>query len=170
MTAGPAIRPSSGVRIRAMDRADLDQVVGIETAGCGFPWTRSMFEEEFRREHSRLRVAVDAPGRAVLGFACFWLLAGEIQILNLGVRPDHRREGIARRLVLDALRSGREAGIVTASLEVRSSNLAARALYERMGFAPAGRRPDYYEKPSEDALIMVLNTLSSRTGKEVLDG
>jgi len=75
---------------------------------------------------------------------------GEREILNLAVDPAERRTGIARGLVGDALARAKGAWF----LEVRASNSAAIQLYESAGFKRAGRRPDYYREPAEDAIVM----------------
>ena len=75
---------------------------------------------------------------------------GEREILNLAVDPAERRKGLARGLLRDAL--GRANGAWF--LEVRASNAAAIQLYESAGFQRAGRRPDYYDNPAEDAIVM----------------
>jgi ribosomal-protein-alanine N-acetyltransferase len=53
------------------------------------------------------------------------------------------------------IEAGTSMGINRAVLEVRASNTAALALYESLGFKPAGKRRDYYSEPDEDALIYV---------------
>jgi ribosomal-protein-alanine N-acetyltransferase len=75
---------------------------------------------------------------------------GEHEILNLAVDPAERRKGIARQLLGDALARAPGAWF----LEVRASNAAAIQLYESAGFHRAGRRPDYYAHPAEDAIVM----------------
>jgi ribosomal protein S18 acetylase RimI-like enzyme len=74
----------------------------------------------------------------------------ETEILNLAVAPEFRRRGVARRLMLNCFE--RLPG--TFFLEVRSSNTAAQALYAGLDFKPAGRRPRYYDRPVEDAVVM----------------
>jgi ribosomal-protein-alanine N-acetyltransferase len=74
----------------------------------------------------------------------------ELEILNLAVEPAKRRRGIARRLLDDALAGCKGAWF----LEVRASNGVAIQLYESAGFHHAGRRPDYYYEPAEDAIVM----------------
>ena len=75
-------------------------------------------------------------------------------MMNLAVAPDCRRWGIGEALVRELLRRLDAQGIRSLSLEVRVSNESAQALYRKLGFAPVGRRPRYYEKPREDALIL----------------
>ena len=101
-----------------------------------------------------LRVAEDN-GR-VSGLIVFRIIADEAEILNLAVEPRRRREGIASRLIEDAVAASRAAGVRTIFLEVRESNEGARHLYARMGFTENARRPKYYRQPWEDALILRL--------------
>jgi [ribosomal protein S18]-alanine N-acetyltransferase len=160
------------VFIRPMEPRDLDEVHRMEAACYPRPWTKAMFLEEFRREGlSRLWAAEEVTQGRILGYVCFWLLAEEIHLLNLAVHPDCRRRGIGRRLLAEVLRLGREQGVDRVDLEVRPSNVAARRLYDLLGFETAGRRAAYYPDSQEDALIMVLQGMSNPVfGKEVLYG
>lgn len=74
---------------------------------------------------------------------------GEREILNLAVTPSWRRRGIARALLHHELRNA-----AIRFLEVRESNVAARSLYQQMGFEEIGRRSDYYQNPVESAIVM----------------
>jgi ribosomal-protein-alanine N-acetyltransferase len=69
--------------------------------------------------------------------------------LNRAVAPDRRRAGIA---ILLLQREFRQKAVFL--LEVRESNAAARALYERLGFVEISRRKDYYDNPAETAIVM----------------
>lgn len=61
------------------------------------------------------------------------------EIGNVGVRPDFRRQGIARRLVEACLAHATAAGGTTAFLDVIAENHGAVRLYEQMGFAEVDR-------------------------------
>lgn len=74
----------------------------------------------------------------------------EAEILNLAVAPARRRQGLARRLLEHAAL----ARPVALFLEVRESNHGAQALYRALGFTAYGRRPGYYERPAEAAVLM----------------
>jgi ribosomal-protein-alanine N-acetyltransferase len=80
----------------------------------------------------------------------------EMHIINLAVHPEHRRKGIARRLLTEGLAQARALGAELAWLEVRPSNAPARVLYESFGFKEVGRRPRYYDDTNEDALLLTL--------------
>ena len=90
----------------------------------------------------------------VWGYAIFWAAAQEMHIMNLAVHPRRRGQGIARRLLTEALVRARALGTGAAWLEVRPSNSAARALYESLGFEEMGMRPRYYQDNQEDAIIL----------------
>ncbi len=76
--------------------------------------------------------------------------AGEYEILNIAVRPEFRRRGVARALI-DAV-GAESSGVLY--LEVRESNESARLFYRAAGFAEVGRRPKYYRNPEEAAIVM----------------
>jgi ribosomal-protein-alanine N-acetyltransferase len=97
---------------------------------------------------------------AVCGFFAARIVAGEAEILNLAVDPAKRRAGIANALLTEALRELRGRGAQTVFLEVRESNQAAIRFYEKTGFVQTGRRPGYYQDPSEAAVLM----MRERTG------
>jgi ribosomal-protein-alanine N-acetyltransferase len=84
-----------------------------------------------------------------------------MQIDNLAIGKGWRRLGIASRLLRQGLQESYELGALHAFLEVRSANSAARALYEHYAFAIIGRRPAYYQNPSDDALLMQSDIVNS---------
>jgi ribosomal-protein-alanine acetyltransferase len=90
----------------------------------------------------------------VIGFVAARQAADEAEILNIAVRHDFRRRGVASALLLGALETFRRSAIAGVFLDLRESNLPARTLYERYGFVLSGRRKSYYANPTEDALCM----------------
>lgn len=78
----------------------------------------------------------------------------EGEIVNVATHPDYRRRGYARAVIDAILTLARERGVVALTLEVRESNVAARALYESAGFSTVGMRAGFYSHPREDAVIM----------------
>lgn len=83
-------------------------------------------------------------------------IAGEGDISNVAVAESYRRQGIARALLEALIRFGRQQGITAFTLEVRQHNEAALGLYEGLGFVSAGVRPNFYDKPKDNAVIMWL--------------
>ncbi len=150
---------ADGIKIDAMTADDLDQALEIERVSFGMPWSRQLFIDELRRTPVSTLLAAfseDAPARTIVGYIVYWVVAGEIHILNLAVAPQHRRRGIAKTLVLAALGHARAGGAETAYLEVRQSNIAAQRLYEGLGFVKITIRKNYYDMPVEDAVVMAL--------------
>lgn len=134
--------------------ADLEEVLAVEHASFANPWTREMYLAELQHpEVSFIYVARDRTGR-IVGFCAFWRVHGELHINNLAVDPAHRREGVGSALLTAVLEEGARHGASRATLEVRESNIIARRLYERFGFAIAGVRRGYYTHPDEDALVL----------------
>lgn len=139
-----------------MTRNDLDAVLEIERASFLTPWTKRSFLFDLEdNPYSRTFVACEPDGR-IAGYVCAWVLYEELKINNIAVRPDLRGSGAGRGLLRQVLAEGRRAGCQVALLEVRPSNVAARALYEKEGFVQVGRRKNYYREEKEDALVLAL--------------
>ena len=139
-----------------MNPSHLDEVSAIELESYENPWAKSAFESELGKNPvswSRVALTTEAPAR-VAGYCVAWVVFEHLHIQNLAVHPEHRRRGLGRFLVLQALEEGRSRGATSALLEVRRSNAAARDLYRTLGFEETGTRRDYYSRPREDALIL----------------
>jgi [ribosomal protein S18]-alanine N-acetyltransferase len=106
-------------------------------------------------ETSAIIYVAESAGR-ITGFVMGRQMGDEGEILNLAIRPTERRKGQAAALVHAVLGHMRQARITRVFLEVRESNVAAIALYERLGFRPTWRRRRYYRNPDEDALVFEL--------------
>ncbi len=130
-------------------------VISLERQ-CGLS---SRSEESYLRllqnPDSVLLVAFDESEQVVAVFSG-WLIAGELEIDNIAVLPTFRHRGIASTLLRRAFEIVLEKGSHRAILEVRSNNHPACVLYEKFGFTVVGRRKNYYQNPSDDALIMAL--------------
>jgi ribosomal-protein-alanine N-acetyltransferase len=150
-----------------MRRGDLPEVMELERDSFSWPWSEEFFLDELSRDFSYIFLARDADG--LVGFICFWVLLGEMHILNIAVRKDHRRKGIGSALAAEALKFAREKGASSATLEVRGKNTAAIRLYEKIGFVRAGLRRGYYDSPKDNAVIMWLYDIEgpSKKGLEV---
>lgn len=149
MAAAPALEDE--LTLGAMTPAELDEVDAIERVSFKEPWPAQTFLDELAKPFARVVVA-RAAGR-VLGFANYWLVAGEASLLAIAVHPDLRGRGFAARLLAHMLEEARATGCALAILEVRRGNLPAIALYHRHGFATTYVRKQYYSD-GEDALVM----------------
>lgn len=92
-------------------------------------------------------------GETLLGFCGLSQSFEQGDILNIGVRPDQRGKGIGSVLLAQAIKTFKEQGGKQLFLEVRASNTAAKALYEKFGFRQIGIRKGYYQQPAEDGLV-----------------
>lgn len=137
--------------VRPMLEEDLAAVREIDAASLPRPWTEGIWRQEVRSPLGR-HLVVEEDG-AVSGYIGIKHVARELHVINIAVRPDRRRRGLARRLIQASLANFPDAR--NAYLEVRPSNSAARTLYESLGFVATGVRPRYYG--DEDALLMTLD-------------
>ena len=136
-----------------MQVGDLDEVLEIERASFGMPWSRGAFVYEIERNRVARCWVMREDGR-VVGYLCLWEIADELHITNVAVHPVHRRRGVARTLLASVLEGAGKRSPSVVALEVRPTNVEARALYESFGFRVIGRRRVYYYDTGEDALIM----------------
>ena len=135
-----------------MAQCHIAQVAELEKICFADPWSEKSIASELENPLSYWLVALE--GSTVVGYAGSQTVLGETDMMNVAVRPECRRQGVAEALIA-ALIAGlkkRESHCLT--LEVRDSNAPARALYEKLGFLEVGRRKNYYRNPGEDALIL----------------
>jgi ribosomal-protein-alanine N-acetyltransferase len=151
------------VAIDRMTEHDLLEVVEIEEASKLSHWGWDAYHAELQAQLHSIMLVARRPGnpgpgdRSVIGFIVARHIADEIHVNNVAVRPDFRRNGLARRLLRAVLSWGREKGARQAVLEVRAGNVAAQELYGACGFEVIGRRRRYYQAPLEDALLMAVS-------------
>ena len=142
---------SPDVHIRRLAYADLPQVIGIERRAFPTPWSLAMFVLELSKPAGVCLAAVD-DDEELTGYLVCSRFEDAWHLMNIAVDPLGRRRGIGTVLLAELLEQvGPEARL---TLEVRTSNAAAIALYERFGFRSAGVRRRYYQDNGEDALIM----------------
>ncbi len=142
--------------IRPMEEQDLQACALIEQS-AGDPWSLEQLTEEWNNQQangaSRLFVA-QIVGEGIVGLAAWQLAAGEASLYTLTVSPSARRSGAGLALMEHSMDALRAEGAETAYLEVRAGNEPAIALYEKAGFVADGRRPRFYQNPTEDAVLM----------------
>jgi ribosomal-protein-alanine N-acetyltransferase len=138
--------------IRRLTYADLPQVIAIERRAFPTPWSLAMFVLELSKPSGICLAALDAEG-AIVGYCICSRYDTVWHIMNVAIAPEHRREGIATTL-LTTLFARVEEAEPRFTLEVRTSNAGAIALYQRHGFRGAGLRRRYYQDNGEDAVIM----------------
>ncbi len=141
----------SGIVYRPLTEEDLDAVTALEAANFSRPWSRADFEDALRKPHYLYYVAAER--EKVIATAGLIISLDEADISNVAVADTYRRRGIAADLLTALMEAGRERGIQSYTLEVRSHNSAAIRLYEKLGFLQEGVRKNFYTAPADDALI-----------------
>jgi [ribosomal protein S18]-alanine N-acetyltransferase len=142
----------SEIHVRRLVYGDLPSVLSIERRAFETPWSLAMFVLELSKPSGICLVVAD--GDHLVGYLVCSRYADVWHLMNIAVTPERRREGIARGLLE---RLFEEAGPdARYTLEVRTSNHGAIAMYEQLGFRRAGHRRRYYHDNGEDALIMWL--------------
>lgn len=148
------------IQFSTVSPTDISQICALEKECFSSPWGEKQFQLALQDKVFSIFGAKSED--TILGYIAVYksgagaedLKGGEVEVLNLAVRPEHRRRGLARRLLSIMLQATAKMGIVRAVLEVRTSNAPAIALYSSLGFIEVGRRPRYYPDTNEDAIIM----------------
>ncbi|UCE43138.1 MAG: ribosomal protein S18-alanine N-acetyltransferase [Candidatus Aminicenantes bacterium] len=138
-----------------MVEEDLPSVIEIENISYPNPWQLSSFKGEIEnRPISNPYVIIYRPLEKIIGYIIYWHIKNEVQISNIAISPDYRQLGVGEGVLRNILLEMRHKRAEFVFLEVRPSNLAARRLYEKLGFTILGLRKGYYRNPSEDAIVM----------------
>lgn len=132
---------------------DAIDLAALETLVFADAWDASHFAALLRRDHF-FGVGVFR-GSALCGYVTSYIIDGEVEIVNVAVRPQDRGQGLGTKVLAFFLDEARGRGMARALLEVRSTNRVALSLYARAGFRPAGIRPRYYRDTGEDAVILL---------------
>jgi [ribosomal protein S18]-alanine N-acetyltransferase len=145
---------ADALEIRRLTYSDLPSVLSIERRSFPTPWSLAMFVLELSKPSGICLAATTSQG--LIGYLVCSRYADVWHLMNVAVVPERRRAGVATMLIR---RLFEEAGVdARYTLEVRTSNAEAIAMYRRFGFRPAGRRRRYYHDNGEDALIMWLES------------
>ena len=150
--------------MRAMTQDDVDAVLAIEQAVQRFPWTRGNFADALNSGYL-CRVDETEEG-GIRGYAILMPVVDEAELLSIGVAQAEQRKGLGRAILAEMLNMARAKNMQRVFLEVRSSNVAAIALYRSAGFSQVGLRRGYYQNAdgSEDALVMACELTGEANG------
>lgn len=143
--------------IKPMTLPDIPAVVAVEQASYAMTWPQKAYTYELQKNelaHYYVLRVTHLPDAPIIGLGGFWLLGDEIHISTIAVHPRWRRLGLGEWLLQHLLEAGQRLGGQVATLEVRPSNYAALALYQKYNFRQVGLRPQYYSDNGEDALIL----------------
>ena len=129
----------------------IDGLVKVEEVCFGSGFARKTFEKEIENKLAFYVVSQD--GNEVLGYAGLWNMCGCADIMNVAVRPDARRQGVAEKMLGLLENYCRENGVLEINLEVRVGNIPARQLYKKLGYKEISTRKGYYDG-KEDGVFM----------------
>ncbi|HUX68283.1 MAG TPA: ribosomal protein S18-alanine N-acetyltransferase [Terriglobales bacterium] len=142
---------AEALRIRPAQPQDLEAVAALARDCFGASaWSRAQWQAI---PPLRLLLA-ETPAHACAGYVVLQWAADQAELESLAVRPAFRRQGVGQALLAAGLAAARAAGVRQVFLELRESNAAALAFYQRHGFRSTGRRPGYYHSPPEAALLL----------------
>lgn len=151
--------------IRSATIQHIPAIVTLDRLCFGGLWTADGYAREINSPNSDLFIltvvdVAEATDRIskkrakVIGIGCMWSILEEAHITLLGIHPDYQRQGLGKLLLVKLLQTAVNRQLTRATLEVRTSNEPAIALYEALGFNHVGIRRKYYAKTGEDALIL----------------
>ena len=137
-----------------MKEEDIDDILDISSLSFSISWSKDSYTQELTNPIARYLVGkID---NKVVGFVGTWIVLDEAHITNIAIHPNYRKQGIGSKLLSEFLDYCKSQGCASFTLEVRSGNKAAKALYEKHNFKQEGIRKGYYEDNKEDAIIMWL--------------
>lgn len=144
----------TSLHIRPASAADIPAIIALERdAVTASHWPVQQYEGLFSETNPQRVALVIEEEHTVKGFLVARAVEREWEIENIAVVLPERRKRLGSRLLGDFLDFARGRGGESVFLEVRESNRAARALYEKWAFAEVGRRNGYYHEPDEDAVV-----------------
>jgi ribosomal-protein-alanine N-acetyltransferase len=145
---------AAAVYLEAGVPGDAAALAALDAGASPHPWSERAFLGALAAgAGERVAALRDAAG-GLVGFCVWQEVADEAHVHNLAIRPERRREGLARRLLSACLGLAASRGARRVFLDVRRGNAPARALYGRLGFRETGARAAYYTEPVEDALLL----------------
>ncbi|HMS54256.1 MAG TPA: ribosomal protein S18-alanine N-acetyltransferase [Fimbriimonadaceae bacterium] len=147
----------NGLRLVPLHRDHIPQILEIEKASNGAPWSEQSFLNELENPQSIFLVGVI--GNRVAGYGGVWICIDEAHVTNVAVAEEDRRKGVGKSIVKELLDKSVDSGATCSTLEVRAGNHPAIQMYKSFGFVPVATRKRYYPDNHEDAVVMWLYDL-----------
>lgn len=142
----------NGISVLKMKNEDVHAVALLEGECFSSPWSETSLLESLENEGSIFLCAKS--NEKIVGYIGASVVLDEAYVSDIAVAKSERRKGIGKKLLEECEKLCRKKGASFLSLEVRKSNEAARALYEKRGFCVLGERKNFYSDPRENALVM----------------
>ncbi len=140
------------ITVEKMNKSHISEIAEIERECFSTPWSENSLFEELENPNAHFYCAV-SDGK-VIGYGGMHSVVGENYIDNIAVTCSYRKMGVATKILQKLVETAEYENGEFISLEVRESNDAAIKLYEKNGFCKVGVRRNFYQKPSENAIIM----------------
>lgn len=131
----------------------VPDIAKLEKLCFSLPWNEKMILSQYPDDMHVFLICEDETG-TLAGYVGMMHVLDEGYIANVAVSPEYRRRGLGDMLIVKLIERAESLKLSFLTLEVRESNLPARALYKKHGFIDVGRRKKYYELPTEDAILM----------------
>jgi ribosomal-protein-alanine acetyltransferase len=140
------------IHLESMQPQQVAAVAALEAQSFSTPWSQNAIASELDNPWAIWLVALE--GETLLGYVGAQYGPDGGDIVTIATDPGHRGHGIGKALIGSLETLLREKQLRWLTLEVRPSNAPALGLYQSLGFQQVGRRPRYYKKPTEDALLL----------------
>ena len=144
------------MQIRRSIPADAKRLAEAEKAIFSDPWSERDITDTICSDGAMCYTAL-SDGGELIAYLLGRKIVPEGEIYRIATLPEHRRRGVAYRLLSYATKTERGHGLETLFLEVREKNIPARSLYKSFGFSEIGVRKNYYKLPLDNAVIMLLS-------------
>ena len=140
------------IKIEKLKTSHIEKILEIEKLCFSDPWSKTMLEDELKNPLSYYIVLIKDDD--IIGYADFWDIVGDAQIMNVAISKKYQGKGYSNILMNKMIEEAIKRNLDTMSLEVRVSNEKAINLYEKYDFEIQGKRKNYYQDNKEDAYIM----------------
>ena len=140
--------------LERMTETTAPLVAALEAESFSMPWSETSIRAELENPYAIWLTALN--GDALAGYMGVQFGPDGGDIMTIATAPEFRGQGVAKKLISVMAEMLKEKELRWLTLEVRPSNAQAVGLYQALGFREVGRRPRYYKKPTEDALLMTL--------------
>ena len=131
---------------------EATKVAALENEIFPDPWSEKGISDTIHQSHAFIAVAKEADD--IAGYCILYHVMDEGEIARIGVGRDCRRMGVGKRVLDYVVEECKVLGVERLLLDVRESNLGARAFYQNYGFKEDGIRKNFYDNPKEHAVLM----------------
>ena len=154
--AGQKLLINKNILIRKARPGDIDAVYYIKKEQFSNPWKKQFFYDELDHDIAFFYVAEDTTSKEIIGYIIFWIIRETLELHDIAVIEKYKKKGAGSQMMEFMLETAGARQVEEMFLEVRQSNTAAIAFYEKYHFKKIDMRKDYYTEPVEDASVFAL--------------